>query len=173
MCLQQAARLGASTEARFAVLLHDLGKGTTPEKDLPRHIAHEERGRKLVQRVCERLRAPKRYTELALAVCRYHLHSHRALELNGKTLLKLLYATDALRRPQRFEEFLCACEADARGRLGREDVDYPQAEDLRRALAVAQGVGATQFADAPLKGKQLGEAINAERARQLEAMRPG
>ena len=78
MALKQAVRLKASTEARFAVLLHDLGKGTTPKKDLPRHIAHEERGRKLVERVCERLRAPKRYKELAVAVCRYHLHSHRA-----------------------------------------------------------------------------------------------
>ena len=87
--------------------------------------------------------------------------------------MKLLYATDALRRPDRFEEFLCACEADARGRTGREDDDYPQADYLRRALAVAQGVSATQFAEAPLKGKQLGEAINAERARQLEALRRG
>jgi tRNA nucleotidyltransferase (CCA-adding enzyme) len=172
MALQQTVRMGADTETRFAVLVHDLGKGTTPEAEWPRHIAHEERGRKLVQQVCKRLRAPKRYTELALAVCRYHTHCHRAQELRGKTVLKLLYGVDALRRPERFEAFLIACEADARGRTGFEERDYPQADYLRRAAEVAKGVSAVQFADAPLLGKALGEAINAERARQLESLRP-
>jgi tRNA nucleotidyltransferase (CCA-adding enzyme) len=173
MALEQAVRLGASTEARFAVLVHDLGKGTTPPSQWPRHIAHEDRGLALVKDVCERLRAPKRYTELATAVCRYHTHCHRALELRGETLLKLLYGVDALRRPERFEDFLTACEADARGRLGLEDRDYPQAQYLRRAREVAAGVSAVQFADAPLRGKALGEAINSERARQLQALRDG
>lgn len=173
MALEQAVRLGASTEARFAVLVHDLGKGTTPPKEWPRHIAHEDRGLALVKGVCERLRAPKRYTELATAVCRFHTHCHRALELKGTTLLKLLYGVDALRRPERFEDFLTACEADARGRLGLEDRDYPQADYLRRARDVAAGVSALEFADAPLRGKALGEAINSERARQLQALRDG
>ena len=171
MALEQAVRLDASTVARFAVVVHDLGKGTTPKEDWPRHIAHEDRGRELVKGLCERLRVPKRYMELALAVCRYHTHCHRALELKGTTLLKVLYGVDALRRPERFEDFLLACEADARGRLGLEDRDYPQADYLRRAREVAAGVSAVQFADAPLRGKALGEAINAERSRQLEALR--
>jgi len=172
MALEQAVKLGADTETRFAVLMHDLGKGTTAEAEWPRHIAHEDRGLELVNGLCERLRAPKRYRELASAVCRYHTHCHRALELRGKTVLKLLYGVDALRRPERFEAFLVACEADARGRLGLENRDYPQADYLRQAREVAMSVSATQFAEAPLKGKALGEAINSERARQLESKRP-
>jgi tRNA nucleotidyltransferase (CCA-adding enzyme) len=173
MALQQAATLSQSTEVRFAVLLHDLGKGTTPEADWPRHIAHEQRGVKLVKQACRRLKAPNRYRDLALLACEYHLHCHRALELRGKTILKLLNATGALRQPERFEAFLLACEADARGRLGLEDRPYPQADYLRRALAIAGDVTAAVFRDQGLTGAALGEAINAERIKQLEALRNG
>lgn len=172
MALQQAVVRECDTEVRFAVLLHDLGKGTTPQEEWPRHIAHEQRGRKLVTLACKRLKAPRRYCELAATTCQYHTHCHRALELRGKTILKLLNSTDALRRPDRFEAFLQACEADARGRLGFENREYPQADYLRRALAVAQQVSAAQFTDSGVSGKALGEAINAERSRRLEALRP-
>ena len=171
MCLQQAVKLSSTTDVRFAVLIHDLGKGTTPKAEWPRHIAHEQRGIKLVDAVCKRLKAPNQFRDLARKVCQYHTHCHRALELRGKTILKLLTATDALRRPQRFEAFLQACEADARGRLGFEQRDYPQADYLRRALNIVQGVSAAQFAGDGLAGKAIGEAINAERVRLLEALR--
>ena len=122
---------------------------------------------------CQRLRAPKRHSELARNTCLYHTHCHRALELRGKTVLKLLGATDAFRRPDRFEAFLLACEADARGRLGLERRDYPQADYLRHALAAARDISAVQFTDSGLTGKARGEAISAERVRVLEALRPG
>jgi tRNA nucleotidyltransferase (CCA-adding enzyme) len=125
-----------------------------------------------VAQVCARLRAPKRHSELARNTCLYHTHCHRALELRGKTVLKLLNNTDALRRPDRFENFLLACEADARGRLGLEQRDYPQADYLRQALATAQNISAAQFADSDLTGKALGQAISAERVQALEALRP-
>ncbi len=172
MCLEQAATLSPDPAVRFAVLLHDLGKGTTPASDWPSHIAHEQRGVKLVKAACSRLKAPNRYRELALAVCEYHLLSHRALELRGKTLLKLLRATGALRQPERFTDFLLACEADARGRTGFEQRDYPQARYLAEALRVAREVTAADFAADGVQGRALGEAIATEQARRLEALRP-
>ena len=171
MALQQAARLTPASDVRFALLVHDLGKGTTPRDEWPRHIAHEQRGLQLVERVCQRLKAPGQYRELALKVCQYHTHCHRALELRGKTLLRLLQATNALRRPERFEAFLLACEADARGRRGLEQCDYPQADYLRRALAAAREVSAADFSAQGLQGKALGDAIASERVRRLEALR--
>ena len=104
-------------------------------------------------------------------MCEYHTHCHRALELRGKTLLKLLNATDALRRPDRFAAFLLACEADARGREGLEQRDYPQADYLHRALHIAQDVTAAHFDGQGIEGKALGEAINAERISRLDALR--
>ena len=171
MALQQAALLTPATDVRFAVLIHDLGKGSTPPAQLPRHIAHEHRGLKLVDNVCKRLKAPGQHRELALKVCEYHTHCHRALELRGKTLLKLLNVTDALRRPDRFEAFLLACEADARGRKGLEQRSYPQADYLRRALGIAREVTAALFSGQGVEGKALGEAISAERVLRLDALR--
>jgi tRNA nucleotidyltransferase (CCA-adding enzyme) len=171
LSLQQAVKLTDAKDVRFAVLLHDLGKGITPEEELPRHIAHEFRGIKLVKAACKRLKAPNQYRELALKACEYHLHSHRAMELRGKTLLKLLNATDALRRPDRFEAFLLACEADARGRLGLEEEPYPQANYLRRAREVAMEVSAALFPG--VEGRELGQAIADKRIARLDALRSG
>jgi len=173
MCLEQAVKLNAGTEVRFAVLVHDLGKALTPAAELPRHIAHEQRGLKPVRAVCERLKAPNSYRELALAVCEYHLHCHRALELRGKTLLKLMRGTGALRQPERFEAFLLACEADARGRAGLEDRPYPQADYLRTALLAARAVTAQPFTAQGLTGKAIGAAMEQEQVRVLEAHRAG
>ncbi len=171
MALRQAAALTPATTVRFAVLLHDLGKGTTAKSEWPRHIAHEVRGLKLVEAVCKRLAVPNQHRSLALLACEYHTHCHRAQELRGKTLMKLFTATDALRRPERFEEFLLACEADSRGRLGLEQRDYPQPAYLRKALATVQGVSAAGFAEQGLKGKAVGDALYAERVKQLQALR--
>jgi tRNA nucleotidyltransferase (CCA-adding enzyme) len=172
MSLKQAVLLSPDTDVRFAVLIHDLGKGTTPEAEWPRHISHEHSGLKLVKDVCQRLKVPNQHRDLALKVCEFHTHCHRALELRGKTLLKLLNKTDALRRPERFEAFLLACEADARGRLGLEERPYPQADYLRQALATAVTVSAADFSGQGLAGKAMGEAIAAERIRMLESLRP-
>ncbi|MCK6371577.1 MAG: multifunctional CCA addition/repair protein, partial [Gammaproteobacteria bacterium] len=137
MALRQGARLSPKPEVRFAVLVHDLGKGTTPRRFWPRHTGHEERSVALAGALCDRLAVPNRYRELGCAVARYHGLSHRALELRPATIVRLLEGVDAFRRPERFEDFLAACEADARGRLGLETTSYTQGQWLRQALAAA------------------------------------
>ena len=163
MCLRQAARLTADPEIRFAVMTHDLGKGNTPADILPAHHGHEQRGVVLIEALCERLRVPAAFRDLAIVVARYHGLAHRALELKASTLVKLLEGLDALRRPERFEKFLVACQADLRGRLGREDDPYPQADRLRAALGAAAGVSARPLREAGLEGPALGEALRRER----------
>jgi tRNA nucleotidyltransferase (CCA-adding enzyme) len=146
MVLEQAEAISDALEVRFAALVHDLGKGTTPKSDWPSHIGHEVRGCKLIRAICERLPVPKACRDLGLLVSEFHTHVHRALELRPKTLLKVLERTDAFRRPDRFENVLLTCEADARGRAGLEDRDYPQADFLRGAYAAATGVDAATIA---------------------------
>lgn len=168
MALEQAVKLTPDPLVRFAVLLHDLGKGRTKPEDWPRHIAHEQTGLPLVRRVCERLRAPADARELALLTCAQHLNVHRARELRPATLLKLLQNADFFRRPERFEQLLLACEADARGRAGREDTPYPQADYLRAATGVVQGITSEALRDRPdLKGAAFGQALNELRLRAL------
>jgi tRNA nucleotidyltransferase (CCA-adding enzyme) len=137
MVLRQAAKLSDEPRVRFAAMVHDLGKGTTRKEILPAHHGHEQRGTGLIRRLCSRLKVPNDYRDLAVLVSQFHGLCHRAAELRPETVLKLFERTDAFRRPERFEEFLIACEADMRGRTGFEDVDYPQAGMLRMALEAA------------------------------------
>jgi tRNA nucleotidyltransferase (CCA-adding enzyme) len=126
MVLDQAARMSSDPRVRFAALVHDLGKGTTPHAEWPSHRGHEERSVALIDALCERLRVPSEYRELSVIVARYHGNVHRAFELRPNTILEILEKTDAFRRPERFSQALLACEADSRGRLGLENIEYPQ-----------------------------------------------
>lgn len=171
--LEQAARHGQPLTVRWACLLHDLGKGTTRPSEWPRHIAHEQRGIKLIKAVSERFKVPRDCQELALLVGEYHTHGHRALELKASTLLELLQSFDVYRRPQRFEEFIMACEMDARGRLGFEAREYPQAEYLRGAAQVARSVAVQPLVAQGFKGKDLGEALKGARLEALKGYKAG
>jgi len=168
LCLREAARRSFSTEVRFAVLVHDLGKGTTPRAELPRHVGHEQRSVELVLELCQRLAVPNRFRDLAVAVARNHGLCHRALELRPLTILNLLESLDAFRRGHRVPEFLDACEADARGRTGLEERPYPQRELVfsawEAALAVdTRAVAGSGGAGNSLTGEALGEAIRRAR----------
>jgi tRNA nucleotidyltransferase (CCA-adding enzyme) len=156
---------------RFAALTHDLGKGTTPPEEWPRHVAHEQRGVALVEGLCDRLRIPNAYRELAVLVSRYHLEAHRVEELRDGTLLDLLERLDVLRRPERFEQWVLACEADARGRKGLENRDYPQADFLRRARAAVAGVSLEPAEREGLDGRQIAEKLRRARLAALTQLR--
>ncbi|UST95012.1 MULTISPECIES: multifunctional CCA addition/repair protein [Pseudomonas] len=167
--LEQSAQHKQPLTVRWACLLHDLGKGLTPEDEWPRHIAHEHTGLKLIKAVNERFKVPKDCQELALLVGQYHTHGHRALELKASTLLELLQSFDIYRRPQRFEEFIAACEMDARGRKGLEQRSYPQADYLRGAAKAARAVAVQPLLEQGFKGPELGEALKRERLKALKA----
>ena len=173
MVLQQACKLSAAPTVRFAALVHDLGKGTTPKEEWPKHIAHEERGVPLVEALCARLKVPNAFRDLAVLVTRYHLHYHRAAELQPGTLLKTLQSLDAFRRPDRFEEFLLACEADSRGRTGYEEKDFEQPQIMRDALRVANEVDIRTLTTQGLKGKELAKQIAQQRTEAIAAMQKG
>jgi tRNA nucleotidyltransferase (CCA-adding enzyme) len=171
LVLDMAAQLDAPLPVRYACLVHDLGKGTTPADVLPRHIGHEHRSARLAEKVGERLRVPTDCRELGDVVAREHGNIHRSGELNGPAIVRLLERCDAIRKPARFEQALLACECDARGRLGFEDRPYPQRPRLRDALAAALSISTSEVAaQAAARGKQgkaIGEAVQAARAQAV------
>jgi tRNA nucleotidyltransferase (CCA-adding enzyme) len=134
LSLQRAAELSPESAVRLAALLHDLGKGTTPRAEWPRHIGHERRGAKLADQLCQRLRTPARHRQLATLTAQLHTDFHRAFELKAATVLRKLQRVDALRRPERLQDLLLACTADLRGRPGYELHGYPQADYLLQVL---------------------------------------
>lgn len=170
MSLQQACRANYSLDVRFAVLLHDLGKALTPADELPRHIMHEERGIRPVTEVCDRLRVPTNTKQLALAVCKEHLKCHQALSLKPGTLWRLLQRLDVLRRPERVEAFVQACECDSRGRLGLEDRDYPQTSYILEAIQVVRSIKA-QDLPADVQGPDIGEMLIERRIKAIEQLK--
>jgi tRNA nucleotidyltransferase (CCA-adding enzyme) len=163
MALRIAADRNASTATRFAVLTHDLGKACTPQDKWPSHHGHEQLGVPVIEALAERLRVPKDFRDLAVMVSDYHTHVHRAEELRPSTMLELFEKTDAFRRPERFNEFLLACECDARGRLGLEGRDYPQPERLRQARSAAAAVTLTEADRQGLQGNAIGEKLRRKR----------
>jgi tRNA nucleotidyltransferase (CCA-adding enzyme) len=171
LALAWAARNGASTAVRFAVLAHDLGKARTPRELWPRHHGHEELGVAAVEALADRLKVPGSYRELAILAAREHTLVHRALELRPETVLKLLQECDAFRRPERFGELLEACEADARGRTGFETHPYPQAAYLRAALAAAAAVTLPEEERRNLKGAAIGAEIKRRRVLAVTAVK--
>jgi tRNA nucleotidyltransferase (CCA-adding enzyme) len=171
MVLDMAARLGAPLPVRWAGLVHDLGKASTPKEEWPRHIAHEQRSERLADKLADRLRVPIDCKELGAVVAREHGNIHRSDTLDAAATLRLLERCDALRRPERFELALWACECDARGRLGREDEPYPPRPRLALALQAVLAVDASAAAEAALasgaQGPAIGEAVRRARLTAL------
>ena len=173
MVLDMAARLQAPLAVRFACLTHDLGKGTTPAHVLPRHIGHEQRSAQLLKGLAARLRVPVECREIADVVAREHGNIHRSGELGAAALVRLIERCDGIRKPERFDEILLACECDARGRLGLEESAYPQRARLREALAAVQSVAtnviAANAAEQGFTGPKVGEMIHAARVKAVAA----
>jgi len=158
MALKEACKANYALEVRFAVLVHDLGKALTPVEELPRHIMHEERGLKPVTDVCDRLKVPTLLKNLALIVCKEHLKCHQAKNLKPGTLWRLLQRLDVLRKPEKVEAFVQACECDARGRLGLETRPYPQAKYILDAMEIVRNIRA-QDLPSDIQGAEIGEIL--------------
>ena len=171
LALKYAAEHDYPVAVRFAALTHDLGKAQTPKSGWPSHHGHEEFGVPLINELCDRLKVPNAHRELAILAARHHTQVHRALELKPATVLALLENCDAFRRRERFAELLLACETDARGRTGREQLPYPQAAYLSEALAVAADVLLSEGERRGLEGAEIGTEIRRRRLAAVAALK--
>jgi tRNA nucleotidyltransferase (CCA-adding enzyme) len=168
LVLDAAARAQAPLQVRFACLMHDLGKGTTPSTQWPRHIGHEMRSVKLLRNICQRLRVPQACAELAEVVAREHGNIHRSASLNAAATLRLLERCDAFRKPARFAQIVQACACDARGRLGREADAYSQGKGLLQALQAALDMDSTAITQAAMQAGAQGPAVGQALAKARE-----
>ena len=157
MVIEQATKITSDPLVRFAALVHDLGKAITPQEILPSHRGHESSGLPLINELCERLRVPKKYRDLALAVAEYHLHMHKMFDLKASTVLKMLHNTKSVNDDQRALQIAQSCLADARGRTGFEEREYPQSDLFLEFQRAAKSVDGGEIA----KGMQDGQLIQA------------
>ena len=171
MVLEQAAKLSPDPLVRFAAMLHDLGKAKTPKENWPAHHGHEKLGVPVIQQLCNRLRVPSKFTELAMIVSEFHLQMHRLNELKHSTVLNMLEKTGSLRSHDRAEHFALVCEADARGRTGLENRDYPQTALFLSYVSAALNVDSQAIASQYETGNQIKEAIRRERIKAISIAR--
>ncbi len=161
--LRIATELSDDLEVRFAVLCHDLGKGVTDPEKWPSHHGHEGAGADMIKKLAKERRWPNKAAQLAEQVARYHLHCHKIEQLNAATIVKVLGKLGALRQREPFEQFLLACEADARGRSGLEQAPYPQADRFRECLEACKTIKPADLIARGYEGARLGEALHRER----------
>lgn len=171
MALQQSVRLSRSSKIRFAVLVHDLGKGITPDHVLPSHRGHEARGVPLVNDVCDRFKVPNDVRQLALVVTEYHLMCHKAQELKPETIVNLLKGVGALKSRDRLEDFILCCEADARGRTGFEDRAYPSSDYLRAAVDGISNISVADLVEAGVDGAEIGRQLHLRRTARMSEIK--
>ena len=178
MVLEQAVKLTADysdeedkINIRFAALCHDLGKGVTDNEKWPSHRGHEKAGLPLVEKICEQLKVPTAYRQLALKVCEHHLHCHNAFELKASTILNIFNQLDIWRKPEFFTGFIIACQADSLGRLGFENKPYPQRKYLEQCAQAAQTIKAQPFVEQGLKGLEIKEAISKARLNAINQVK--
>ena len=171
MVIEQAAKITTDPLVRFAALVHDLGKAITPEHVLPSHRGHEKSGLPLIKQLCDRLRVPKKYQALALVVAEYHLHMHKMAELRPETVLKMLEKTRSVNDDNRALQVAQCCTADAKGRAGLEDRDYPQADLFLRYQKAAREVDASKIAEGMDDGTKIQAAIRKARISAITAIK--
>jgi tRNA nucleotidyltransferase (CCA-adding enzyme) len=169
MVLEQAALLSTDAVVRFAALMHDVGKGAIPEQQRPNFQGHEQLGVELINTACKRIKAPNEHRDLAKMTSLYHTRCHRADRHGAEEIFETLELTDAWRKPERFAQFLLACEADSRGRLGLEDTPYPQANLLAKALEASNKVDTRQIVEAGYKDADIGEQVRIKRLQLITA----
>jgi tRNA nucleotidyltransferase (CCA-adding enzyme) len=167
-----SAAAGDPLPVRYAVLTHDLGKAASNPADWPRHVAHEARSVRLAEAVSQRLRVPGDCRELARLAARYHGVVQRVEELRPATLLDLVLAADALRRPERLDGLIRACAADVLSRPGRGGATFEPGRRLLAALDIVRRVDAAQIARSlPPGHPDAGELPRRIRAARILALR--
>ncbi|MEF1253761.1 MULTISPECIES: multifunctional CCA addition/repair protein [unclassified Vibrio] len=170
MVAKQAALLSNSLPVRFAAQVHDLGKGVTPPSEWPSHKMHCHTGLKLIKQLCERVRVPNEYRDLALMVCEQHSNIHRAAELRPETKLKVLNKFDVWRKPERLQDILLCCMADSRGRTGHEEIDYPQKAVFEQAYQAALSVDVQSIIQDGFKGADIREEMEKRRVTAIKEL---
>ena len=172
MVLEQAAKLTNNIAVRFAALTHDLGKALTPPEQWPSHHQHGQKGVALIKQLAKRCKVPNEHRDLAMHVSAQHTNIHNAFELRPSTIISLFDKTDAWRKPERFQQILLTCKADSLGRLGFENIHYPQVEYLTEMLTTANQVSVQAIIAQGIQGAAIKQALTKQRIEQLSALKP-
>ena len=135
LTLQHADNLSA--KAKFAMLLHDIGKTMTPPEILPHHRGHDKAAAPLIKAICKRLKVPNDYRDLALMAAEQHMQIRNVLDMKKGRLLTLLTDICELKYRQNLVDYLKICRCDMLGRQ-REIPQFERSYFRRSAMRLIQ-----------------------------------
>ncbi|MGP1924596.1 MAG: multifunctional CCA addition/repair protein [Arsenophonus sp. NEOnobi-MAG3] len=164
LTLKIAASLTDNVETRFAALCHDFCKTLTPFEQSP---DKSSKGILLIEAMCNRLRIPNRMKELAKLVARFHQQIHQINQLTPESMINLFNELDSWRKPERINQLVIACEANARARIGREQITYLQAKFVIAAFKTVQQVSSKNLIDQGIKGIAIRNELTRKRIQTL------
>ena len=167
LALGRAAKLSVDCAERFAVLVHEVGKGLVDTMMTQRQDGYEVIGLPLIETLCARLKVPNEYRKLALAVTRYHLQCHRACELQPVTLRTLLVDVGAGKSAAKLERFLRCCEVDADSRVEFVNRDYRALTYLRLAHSVLINTSVADLVASDVAGDEIGRQLQRRQIQRL------
>ena len=154
------ARKTQTIEARFAALVHDIGKGKTPEEMLPHHYGHEQRGLLVLDAWNKRMTLPKSWLMAAHFVIKEHMRAP-LLKKTGKIADLLLAVEKSGLSFADFRRIVCADH-------GTLPYHLVHGEDLLRKMLQVRGTEAPP----ELRGADVGKWLREERVRRLAQLLP-
>ena len=154
------ARKTRTIEARFAALVHDIGKGKTPEEMLPHHYGHEQRGLLVLDAWNERMTLPKSWLMAARFVIKEHMRAP-LLKKTGKIADLLLAVEKSGLSFADFRRIICADH-------GTLPYYLVHGEELLRKMLQVRGTEAPP----ELRGAAVGKWLREERVRRLAHLLP-
>ena len=154
------ARKTQTIEARFAALVHDIGKGKTPEEMLPHHYGHEQRGLLVLDAWNKRMTLPKAWLMAARFVIKEHMRAP-LLKKTGKIADLLLAVEKSGLSFADFRRIICADH-------GTLPYYLVHGEDLLRKMLQVRGTEAPP----ELRGADVGKWLREERVRRLAQLLP-
>uniref|UniRef100_A0AAU8GES0 tRNA nucleotidyltransferase n=1 Tax=Salmonella phage vB_SEnST11_KE22 TaxID=3161173 RepID=A0AAU8GES0_9CAUD len=181
LCLDIADQYEANPYTKFAVLCHDFGKAVT-FAEYGNLIGHEEAGLGPIDALCERIRVPNDFRDVAKYVAENHTRVHCIAPRGGnkgakpRSLMKLFEAAgnvNSAKTRMKVGALADACFCDAKGRgPSRENEPYPQGYIFMNAYRCMLAVDTKAIsADGLKKGKagiEIGEMI---RVARIDAIR--
>ena len=157
--VDDVAQVNPKPMVRFAAMVHDLGKGTTPPEMLPHHYKHEKRGLEVLNQMNRRMTLPGEWKKSAAFVIREHMRAPR-LEKAAK-IVDLLLNLNGLKLG--VKDFCDIIRVDNHGLP-------PYLEHAQEIIDELLKIGGK---DAPpeLKGTEIGKWIHEQRVRHFVTIR--
>lgn len=164
MVVDKCAEFTNNLEIRFASLVHDLGKGTTPKEEYPHHYGHEQRGAELVTEFCNNIKAPKLWEKCGKTACIEHMRG--GIFYKMKSTKKVDFIERVAKSPLRLNGLQIIVFADklSNRKIEKENIEF---ETIGRQCLLEINGTYIKYKYGPLQKEKFGRKLHEERVKWM------